>query len=74
LFDQGGFENPIFGNVRKQDYFSNFTAQKTSINQWTLASRLPNSNRYHLHIVDQATHQDIANDYCQNIVAFFKKS
>jgi hypothetical protein len=74
LFDQGGFENPIFGNVQDQKYFSNFEQYKTQINQWTLASRLPNSNRYHFHIVDQPTHQDIANYYCQNIVAFFKKS
>lgn len=73
LFDQGGFENPIFGNVREQDYFANFKQYQTLINQWTLASMLPDSNRYHFHIVDQPTHQDIANYYCQNILDFFKK-
>lgn len=73
LFDQGGFENPIFGNVRDQEYFTNFDQHKTQINQWTLANRLPNSNRYHFHIVDQPTHQDIANYYYQNIFDFFKK-
>jgi hypothetical protein len=74
LFDQGGFENLIFGNVCKQEYFSNFEQYKTQINQWTVASRLPNSNRYHFHIIDQPTHEDIANYYCQNILDFFKKT
>jgi hypothetical protein len=73
LFDQGGFENPIFGNVRDGEYFSNFKQYKTQINQWTLASKLPNPNKLHFHIVDQKTHQDIADYYYQNIVAFFKK-
>jgi hypothetical protein len=74
LFDQGGFENPIFGNAREQEYFPNFNAQKTEINQWTVANDLPKSNRLHFHIVDQPTHQNIADYYCQKLVAFFKKA
>lgn len=73
LFDQGGFENPIFGKVRDKKYFSNFAQHKTLINQWTLASTLPDSNRYHFHIVDRPTHQHIASYYYQNILDFFKK-
>jgi hypothetical protein len=73
LFDQGGFENPTFGNVQKCEYFTNFNSQKTQINQWTLASQLPKSNKLHFHILDQSVHGQIADYYCQNIVAFFNK-
>jgi hypothetical protein len=73
LFDQGGFENPIFGNVSNKKYFTNFDEHKSLINQWSVADKLPKSNKTHFHILDQKEHGKIADYYYQNIVAFFKK-
>jgi hypothetical protein len=73
LFDQGGFENPMFGNTKNIKYFKKFNHCRSQINQWTIASQLPPSNKTHFHIVDQHTHDQIANYYYQNIVDFFNK-
>jgi len=67
IFDQGGFENPMFGNVRKTDYFSSFDQYRSQINQWTLSSYLPNTNTTHFHITDPAVHAQIA-EYYQKII------
>ena len=67
VFDQGGFENPIFGNVRRSDYFSEFNQYRSQINQWTLSSYLPNTNMAHFHITDPAVHAQIA-EYYQTII------
>jgi hypothetical protein len=67
VFDQGGFENPIFGNVRRTDYFSNFDRYKSKINQWTLSSYTPNTNIAHFHIIDPDIHAMIA-DYYKTII------
>ena len=67
VFDQGGFENPIFGNVRRTDYFSEFDQCRSQINQWTLSSYLPNTNMAHFHITDPVVHAQIA-DYYQTII------
>jgi len=70
VFDQGGFENPIFGNVRKTDYFADFAEHRSELNQWTLSSYLPNTNMAHFHITDSAVHAQIAN-YYQKIIENF---
>ena len=70
VFDQGGFENPIFGNVRRTDYFAEFDQHRSQINQWTLSSYLPNTNMAHFHITDPAVHAQIA-DYYQTIIENF---
>jgi hypothetical protein len=67
IFDQGGFENPIFGNVRRTNYFSEFDQYRSQINQWTLSSYLPNTNMAHFHITDSAVHAQIA-DYYKTII------
>lgn len=67
IFDQGGFENPIFGNVRRTDYFSNFNEYKSQINQWTLSKDLPNTNIAHVHIIGPEIHNQIA-DYYKTII------
>jgi hypothetical protein len=69
LFDQGGFENPIFGNVYRTDYFENFSANKSEINQWTMAYNLPKPKQPHFHIVDSESHGKIADYYYQKILA-----
>lgn len=69
IFDQGGFENPIFGNVRRTDYFSNFNSYKSKINQWTLSSHMPKSKIPHIHITDLSTHAQIANYYYNTIIS-----
>lgn len=68
IFDQGGFENPVFGDVRRTDYFSNFDAYKSEINQWTL-SNYSSSGIGHYHITDPAIHQQIANYYYKKIIS-----
>ena len=70
IFDQGGFENPIFGDVRRTDYFSNFDEHKSGINQWTLSSYAPNTNMAHFHITDPMVHAQIA-DYYKIIIEKF---
>jgi hypothetical protein len=67
IFDQGGFENPIFGNVRQTNYFSNFNKYKSQINQWTLSSYSPDTNMAHFHITDPIVHAHIA-DYYKTII------
>jgi hypothetical protein len=70
IFDQGGFENPIFGDVRQTDYFSNFNKHKSDINQWTLSSYAPKTNMTHFHIIDPNIHAQIA-DYYKIIIEKF---
>lgn len=70
LFDQGGFENPIFGTVRRS-YFDQFEDFRSEINMWTLAKDLP--NQPHKHILDQDIHKNICDYYHQKIVDFFQK-
>lgn len=67
LFDQGGFENPSFGNVRKQDYFKNFDRYRSELNQWTLSKIAPNKNHSHFHITDPQLHAQIAEYYTKII-------
>ena len=64
LFDQGGFENPIFGDVSKS-YFQQFDDHRSEINMWTLAARF--SGQRHKHILDTKTHENIAQYYYQKI-------
>lgn len=73
IFDQGGFENPIFGYVKNQCYFKNFENQRSDINQWTVSDLVPKSTMAHKHITDQEIHTMTAEYYCQNIVDFFQK-
>ena len=68
LFDQGGFENPMFGDVRKVDYFTEFDMYKSKINQWSLTKFLPKLNMAHFHIVDPAIHDKIASYYHYGII------
>lgn len=67
VFDQGGFENPIFGNVRRTDYFLDFDDYKSKINQWTLSSYASKTNTGHFHITDPTLHVQIA-DYYYNTI------
>lgn len=67
LFDQGGFENPMFGDTRSSEYFSRFSQYKSELNQWSEYSKLGASGVPHLHIVDQSVHEKIAGYYCQEI-------
>jgi hypothetical protein len=71
LFDQGGFENPIFGNVSKT-YFNQFDAYRSEINMWTLSKGLPGET--HKHILDPMIHGKIFQYYCQKILDFFQKN
>jgi len=66
VYDQGGFENPMFGDVKKTDYFLKFNQYMSEINQWSLTKTLPISTRAHFHITDHNVHKTIA-DY------FYKK-
>jgi hypothetical protein len=68
VFDQGGFENPVFGNIKPKNYFAAFNQHRSQINQWTLCSTLPKSPQPHLHIVDPAVHKNIAEYFYQTIV------
>ena len=74
IFDQGGFENPMFGDVRKTDYFFEFDNNRSKINQWTLSTQLPKSKLPHIHIMDPVVHAQIADYFYQMIVAFFQKN
>jgi len=71
LFDQGGFENPIFGDVSKT-YFSQFDNYRSEINMWTVSKRLPGET--HKHILDPTIHEKISQYYYQKILAFFQKN
>ena len=72
LFDQGGFENPIFGDVYHDNYFAEFSNNKTEINQWTMAHQLLKPRQPHFHIVDAESHSKIANYYRQKILAMLQ--
>jgi len=65
LFDQGGFENPMFGDVRSTEYFTEFNSYRSKINQWTLSKSEPKENRSHFHITNPEIHNHIA-DYYKN--------
>lgn len=67
VFDQGGFENPNFGDVRRFDYFKEFDQYRSQINQWSLSKIIPAKNHSHFHITDPAVHKTIA-DYYYNYV------
>lgn len=67
IFDQGGFENPSFGDIKTTDYFQRFSRYKSELNQWTEYSKLPPSGIPHLHIVDQLVHERIADYYREKI-------
>jgi hypothetical protein len=67
LFDQGGFENPIFGDVNGKKYFLEFDKFRSEINQWTLAASMPKSTTTHFHILDQQVHDQIASYYQSKI-------
>jgi hypothetical protein len=66
-FDQGGFENPIFGDIRRTDYFSNFEEHRSKINQWTMSTYSSNTPMGHYHITDANIHTQIA-DYYYNTI------
>ena len=68
VFDQGGFENPMFGNAKSRDYFAAFDQYRSQINQWTLCHGLPRSSQPHLHIIDPGVHQHIAEYFCQTVI------
>lgn len=68
LFDQGGFENPIFGKVNQQKYFAEFDQYRSDINQWTIAAELPTVALTHFHILDESVHNNIANYYADKII------
>jgi len=60
VYDQGGFENPMFGDVKRTDYFLKFNRYMSEINQWSLTKTLPTSSRAHFHITDYDTLKTIA--------------
>lgn len=68
IFEQGGFENPNFfdKNSPKKTYFGEFDRYRSEIDQWTLSSGLKNSSP-HMHIVEQKTHNYIAEYYATKI-------
>jgi len=68
VFDQGGFENPMFGDVKKIDYFAEFDSHKSAINQWNLSGALSKTNRAHFHITDPDIHFQIADYYHKKII------
>jgi len=63
LFDQGGFENPIFGDIKAKKYFSEFDQYRSDINHWTVDAQMSKSNPHHFHIMDHNIHIQIANYY-----------
>lgn len=65
LFDQGGFENPMFGSVKQ--YFAEFEKYKSQYNLWSLALSHTNHRPY-FHITDQKMHNEISDYYCQQVV------
>lgn len=70
VFEQGGFENPCFyTNNKPKKYFSEFDHYRSDIDQWSIAQTL-NHSAPHKHILDQATHEKIANYYAKKIDKF----
>ena len=67
-FDQGGFENPIFGDIKAKKYFSEFDQYRSDINHWTVDAQMAKSNPHHFHIMDHNIHIEIANYYESAII------
>jgi hypothetical protein len=65
LFDQGGFENPQYGNITKQ-YFKKFKQYFSQINLWNYTTKRL-FRPYH-HIVDSTIISEIAIYYSQSII------
>lgn len=63
-FDQGGFEHPSFGS--RVQYFENYHAHRLPFSLWDFTTT--RSYRPYFHIVDTATHQQIADYYTQWIL------
>lgn len=63
MFDQGGFENPKFGTVKK--YFDRFNKNKSDLNLWSYTE--VRHYRPYFHITDPVIHQQIANYYLKFI-------
>jgi hypothetical protein len=72
IWDQGGFENPIFGGPAIQDYFPEFAKYRSEKNIWNLAGRIK-SHRPYFHIVDQAAHVELAEYYRTKIFLHISK-
>lgn len=66
VFDQGGFENPNFSNLKK-DYFKEFDAHRSMFNLWSLVGN-DMAHRPFFHITDQSTHQEVAKYYFTKIM------
>lgn len=64
LFDQGGFENPMFGGNKL--YFNEFNNHRSKLNLWNLHG-LPMVYRPYFHIKDQSIHNDVAEYYYEKI-------
>ena len=68
LFDQGGFENLNFNNVKTKNYFEEFNEYRSDINLWDIAFNTPMHNpKNHFHIDDPHTHSYIAQYFCNKI-------
>jgi hypothetical protein len=67
IFEQGGFENPSFYVKDKpRKYFEDFDRYRSEIDQWKMARDFEHSSP-HKHIIDQKTHDYIANYYATKI-------
>jgi len=61
-FDQGGFENKKYTNLKSKNYFKKYKKYFSGINLWDYVS-LPPIYRPYYHIIDPQVHQDIALHY-----------
>jgi hypothetical protein len=65
LFDQGGFENPSYGNVTKQ-YFEQYKNYRSEINLWNFERTA--KYRPYFHIVNSEIHKAVADYYAAQIL------
>lgn len=65
LFDQGGFENPLFNGHK--EYFKEFDPYRSQYNLWTMHGKRQVIHRPYFHIIDQDLHDLIANYYYQEL-------
>jgi hypothetical protein len=66
-WDQGGFENPNYGAIMHEHYFSEFQQWKSEKNIWNFMPRTK-SHRPYFHITDPTTHNELAQYYCRKII------
>jgi hypothetical protein len=73
VFDQGGFQNTKFdSNIKPDQYFKEFIANRSEINLWNICTRTPHQRPYH-HMPNQAMHDMISEYYAQKISCYFKQ-